>query len=339
MENQIQVGVIGLGRAGEKHALTYERLPFVHLKAVCDIDANRVLEFCKIHNTTGYTDYLELLGNPEIDAVSIVLPDDLHRNVTLDAIRHNKHILLEKPIAAMIEDGREILDAAKGYQKTFMVAHLLRYDPRYTLARDSVLDGDIGDILYITSRRNSTYGSAIKYSAHTDTHIHLMIHDADYINWVMRSRPVKVYAKSREVLLKDSGMRDAIIAIVEYENGAIANLEACWVLPDNSPAKLDDRMEIVGTKGTVYIQPCSSGIQIVSQSSVLYPDAMYWPMVNNRVGGTFLDELTSFIECVSEGKKPVCGAVEAYGALQVVDGIARSLKEGGEVGIPYHGPS
>jgi predicted dehydrogenase len=332
VEHGINVGVIGLGRAGEKHALTYHRLPFVNLAAICDQDENRLSFYCRKLETKGYRDYRELLSDRSIDAVSIVMPDTLHLDATRAAIENDKHILLEKPIASTIEDARKILDLAEGSKRVFMVAHILRFMAAHSLAQQSVAQGEIGEIVHVSARRNSTLAGAEMYSAHhTDTHIHLMVHDIDYINWITGSRATRVYAKARQLLLKKFNMRDTVLATVEYESGALASIEACWILPGNSPSELDDRMEIVGTNGVLYLDGICKGLEIVSKERILRPDTVAWPTVNDVVGGSIFEEITSFINCVSNNKRPLVGAREGFEALTVADAIDRSIREGREI--------
>jgi len=332
MSMGIKIGVIGLGRAGEKHALTYHKLPLVNLAAICDQDEKRLNFYCQKLGTKGYRDYRELLADESIDAVSIVMPDTLHLDVTRAAIEKKKHILVEKPIASTLEDGKKICELAEKSERVFMVAHILRFMAAHSLAYKSISAGEIGDIVHICARRNSTIAGAEMYSSHhTDTHIHLMVHDIDYINWITRSRARKVYAKGRQILLKTLNMRDAVLATVEYENGVVAVIEACWILPANSPFELDDRMEIVGTKGALYLDGICRGLDIVSQNKVTRPDTVAWPEVNGVVGGSIFEELTAFVNCVISNQKPLIGAREALEALVVADAIDRSIKEGREI--------
>lgn len=334
MVTGINVGVIGLGRAGEKHALTYHKLPFVNLVGVCDKDEKRLGFYCEKLGVRGYRDYRDLLADATIEAVSIVMPDTLHLDVTRAAVESRKHILLEKPIASTLEDGKAILELAGRSEKTFMVAHILRFMAAHALARESIAAGEIGDIVHISARRNSTIAGAEMYrSHHTDTHIHLMVHDIDYINWITGSRARKVYAKGRQILLKSFGMRDTILATVEYESGVLAAIEACWILPRNSPIELDDRMEIVGTRGALYLDGICRGLDIASTDRVTRADTVAWPEVNGEVGGSIFEELTAFVNCAMKGKKPLIGAKEAFEALVVADAIDRSIREGREVAL------
>ena len=305
----------------------------VELAAVCDLDARRAREASERFACRAFSDYRELLRDPAVDAVSLVLPDDGHLEASRAAVAAGKHILLEKPLASTLADGRAICALARGYGPTFMVGHTLRFDPRHTMARDSIAAGEIGELIHVACRRNSTIAGAAMYRGHTDTHIHLMIHDADYINWIAGARPRSVFARSREVLLKDWGMRDTIIALVSYDNGLLACIEACWVLPANSPTGLDDKMEIVGTKGALYLDSCDAGLHVVSEGRVEFPDSVHWPEVNGETGGTFYEELSHFVQCVAAGRRPIVGPQEAMVAVEVVDAIERSLRERREVTI------
>ncbi|EUJ52269.1 oxidoreductase, Gfo/Idh/MocA family protein [Listeria fleischmannii FSL S10-1203] len=272
-----------------------------------------------------------MLKNPEIDAVSIVLPDNMHRECVELAVQHNKHILLEKPIAKELEDGKAIYEITKNYDKVFTVGFLLRFDPRFNMVKQRLDNGELGDIIHLYCRRNSPITGPKRYIGASDLSMHVMIHDIDYINWYMNSNPVKVFAKSRSVLLKENGMNDVIYAIVTYENGAIACLEACWVLPENSPTIIDDKLELVGTKGVAYIDSCDQGVKFVSGEGVSYPDSRHWYYVNGEVSGDLAEEVMAFINNVVSGTKSIITPKEALDSLRVVDAIERSIKEGKEV--------
>lgn len=126
-------------------------------------------------------------------------------------------------------------------------------------------------------------------------------------------------------------MDDVIYAIVTYENGAIACLEACWVLPENSPTTIDDKLELVGTKGVAYVDSCDQGIRIVSGQRVAYPDSRHWYYANGEPGGDLSEELMAFINNILNGTKSIITPEDAYLSLVVVDGIERSISEGVEV--------
>jgi UDP-N-acetylglucosamine 3-dehydrogenase len=219
----------------------------------------------------------------------------MHRDCVEVAVKNKKHILLEKPLAKDLVDGNAMYEVLKDYDKVFTVGFLLRFDPRFNMIKQSLDNGTLGDIIHVYCRRNSPIIGPRRYIGASDLSMHVMIHDIDYINWYMQCNPVKVFAKARSVLLKEHQMQDVIYALVTYENGAIACLEACWVLPENSPTIIDDKLELVGTKGVAYVDSCDCGVRIVSNSKIEYPDSRHWPYVNDVPAGDLFEELMAFV--------------------------------------------
>lgn len=333
MENKLRVGVIGVGQMGTYHAEIYQKLPQVELVALCEYNDQRRTEVQDQFGCTVYKEYKDLLENPDIDAVSIVLPDNIHREAVEIAVKNNKHILLEKPLAKELEDGKVIYEITKDYDKVFTVGFLLRYDPRFSMVKQRLDNGELGEIIHLYCRRNSPITGPRRYIGASDLSMHVMIHDIDYINWYMGCEPVSVFAKNRSVLLKEQGMNDVIYAIVTYENGAIACLEACWVLPENSPTIIDDKLELVGTKGVAYIDSCDYGVRFVSNSGISYPDTRHWYYTNGEVSGDLAEEIMAFVNDAMNNRKSIITPKEAYDSLRVVDAIERSIKEGKEVSL------
>ena len=331
MREAVKAGVIGVGQMGTYHAQIYQKLPQAELVAICEYDDERRAAAEKEFNCRGYKDYKELLENPDIEAVSIVLPDNMHREAVEMAVKNHKHILLEKPLAKELEDGKAMYELTKDYDKVFSVGFLLRYDPRFAMIKQALDDGELGDIIHIYCRRNSPIVGPRRYIGASDLSMHVMIHDIDYINWYMGCDPVKVFAKNRSVLLKENGMNDVIYAIVTYANGAIACIEACWVLPEASPTIIDDKVELVGTKGVAYVDSCDNGVRFVTDKKVLYPDTRHWYYVNGELCGDLAEEVMAFINNVASGTKSIITPKEAYDSLRVVDGIERSIAEEREV--------
>lgn len=331
MKEAVKVGVIGIGQMGTYHAQVYQKLPQAELAAICEYDDEKRAAAEKEFNCKGYKDYKELLEDPEIEAVSIVLPDNMHREAVEIAVKNNKHILLEKPLAKELEDGKVMYELTKDYDKVFSVGFLLRYDPRFAMIKQRLDEGELGDIIHIYCRRNSPIIGPRRYVGASDLSMHVMIHDIDYINWYMGCEPVKVFAKSRSVLLKENGMNDVIYAIVTYENGAIACMEACWVLPETSPTIIDDKLELIGTKGVAYVDSCDNGVRFVTDKKVQYPDTRHWYYVNGELCGDLAEEIMAFINNVASGTKSIITPKEAYDSLRVVDAIERSIAEEREV--------
>lgn len=333
MEKSLKVAVIGLGQMGAIHARIYQKLPLVELAAICEYNDERRAEAAAEFGCRTYKDFRELLQEPSIDAVSIVLPDNMHRECVECAVANKKHILLEKPLAKELPDGQAIYEITRNYDKVFSVGFLLRYDPRFSMIKKSLDEGELGNIIHLYCRRNSPIIGPRRYIGASDLSMHVMIHDIDYINWYMGCEPVKVFAKGRSVLLKEAGMKDVIYALVTYANGAIACLEACWVLPENSPTIIDDKLELVGTKGVAYVDSCDQGVRLVTDNKVTYPDSRHWYYVNGVPAGDLSEEIMAFVNNILNGTKSIITPKEALDSLRVVDAIERSMKTGLEAEV------
>lgn len=326
----IQVGVIGMGTMGYSHAKIYHKMPFVKVAAVCDTNSEILRRAREEFNAETYTDYREMLKNPEIEAVSICMPDNLHVEAVLEAVKCKKHILLEKPIADTIENGCRIYEAVKNSNKVFTVGYNLRYDARYSRVRENVLNGSIGDIVHISSRRNSGIGGPLRFIGHTDLSMHVMVHDINVINWFMKCNPQKVFAKKRDLVLKKYNMTDTILAIITYEDGTIVSMEACWIMNKNWPYAVDDYLEVVGTKGVLYTDGCGEGFKMSTESVNSYPDTRYRPILNGCYAGALGEELQGFLNAVIHNTEPMVTAEEAMIDLRVVEAINRSISSGCE---------
>ena len=327
----INIGVIGLGRMGQVHAHGFHKMPLVNLKAVADVNPGLLAETSEKFGAKGYADYNEILEDPSINAVSICLPDNMHKDCILRATQAGKHVLCEKPLVNNLADALEIEKKLRGYDKVFMVAYCLRYDLQRAALRERLLAGDFGEVIHIYSRRNSPIVGPRHYAGYSDLADHVMIHDIDYINWLLRSKPRKVYAKSRSVLLKDKNMTDAIFALLTYPSGELVCLESCWVLPELTPMALDDRLELIGTKGSAYLECSEAAVMFVSNRDAEKPVRHGGDFKAAEAAGMVYEELNEFVRCVIAGKTSEVTIREAVEDIEVVEAICLSAKEGREI--------
>src|SRR4051794_39617519 len=145
---KVRYGVIGLGWFGEKHCEALAGLPNVELTALCTRTEARLKEVAQrfgVRHT--YTNYLDLLANVEVDAVSVVTMWDQHAAPTLAALAAGKHVFLEKPMASTLEDCDAIVAAARDARGSFMVGHICRFNPRYAAAKAAIAEGRVGKII------------------------------------------------------------------------------------------------------------------------------------------------------------------------------------------------
>ena len=301
---QIRCGVIGLGWFGEHHVDALQQLPLVDVQAVCTRTESRLKEIKDTYRVPrAYTDYRALLADKDIDMVTIVTHIKEHLQPTVDALAAGKHVFLEKPMADSVEDCDRIIAAAAKAGTCFMVGHICRFDTVYALAKEEIDAGNLGSIISMHARRNLAKWITPSHLKKISALFGDGVHDLDLMLWYSGAKPKTVYAQSlntRPELPND----DLGWAMFRLDSGAIAVIENIWCLPENAPYAIDARMEIVGTKGAIYIDNSGVGYTVLKKEGVSYPQSTYWPKIHGQRRGFLKEELDYFTRCISTGQKP-----------------------------------
>ena len=170
MERKLKAAVIGLGCISGGHIASYLDNPLTELSAICDID-EKWLAFMKrkLGVEKAYTDYRELLADPELDLVSVCLPNLLHAPVTIAALEAGKHVLCEKPMAESAEMGRRMRDAELRSGKKLMISHNQRFGEDVQILKSLYDSGAFGDVYHVrTSWRRPLGMLPIPYNTRED---------------------------------------------------------------------------------------------------------------------------------------------------------------------------
>jgi UDP-N-acetylglucosamine 3-dehydrogenase len=303
MSKTLRWGIIGLGWFGEIHAETLSTMPGVELAALCTRRRERLGAVAdRLGVARRYTNYHELLADPEIDVVSITTHVHQHRDIAIDALGSGKHVLLEKPMAPTAADCDRILDAAGRARGFFMVGHVCRFDPRVLLAKQAIDEGRIGKIISMHARRNLSKRIGRTVLDDISALMGDGIHDGDLMLWFSGAKPLSVYAQ--EVHPGNNKYADGGWAIARLEGGAVAVIEAIWHLPESTRFQIDARMEVIGTDGALYIDCGEAGLEIQDGTGNHMPDTVYWPSLCGQRMGALRAEFRYFAGCASAGRRP-----------------------------------
>ncbi|HEX5689136.1 MAG TPA: Gfo/Idh/MocA family oxidoreductase, partial [Roseiflexaceae bacterium] len=155
----LRVGVIGAGWPGERHAEGYQALGTAKVVAVSDLDANRRAAFAALYGVPRtYADYNDLLADPEVEAVSIALPNFLHAPVAIAALTAGKHVLCEKPPAVTLAEAHAMAEAAKHHGRLLVYALQRRFNPASEMLRERLAEGTLGEIYHARAVWTRTWG-------------------------------------------------------------------------------------------------------------------------------------------------------------------------------------
>jgi predicted dehydrogenase len=324
--NRLRVGVIGLGYFGERHSRVYHSLGQVHLVAVCDRDAPRAAKLAGELGAEAYGDFRQLLARPDIDAVSICMPDREHTEAAVAAAAAKKAILLEKPLAHDAMHARTIVDAVEANGVRFMVGHILRFDPRYVQVYEASRPERLGKPLHVKAKRNSIRANAKRVGGNASILFYMGVHDVDAMQWVARSRISRVYAQKIEEL--GHGNEDALYAVVNFENGAIGCIDYSWAWPNGLMNGFKSSLEIVGTRAGAFLDCADQGYYEVYDDRTVGGDTHLWPEINGRIVGDLGDEIAHFVAAVESGRPFVQHYREAFDNIPVLDALRESARTG-----------
>jgi UDP-N-acetylglucosamine 3-dehydrogenase len=301
--SKIKYAVIGLGWFGEKHCEALAGFPNLELFALCTRRPERLHDLARRFDVKHtYTDFQKLLANPDIDAVSVVTMWDQHTAPALAALAAGKHVFLEKPMASTVADCDAILHAAKISRGSFMVGHICRFNPRYAAAKDAIAAGKIGQIVSMYARRNIPAWVTNDLLDKIGPIVGDGVHDTDLMLWYSGARVARVYAQA--VSVRKRKYPDLGWTMYTLDSGAVGVLENVWCLPDKTAFQIDERMEIIGTKGSIHIHETHPNFSICDQDGWHSPDTTYWPELHGVRAGALRAELAYFVECIQKGERP-----------------------------------
>jgi predicted dehydrogenase len=313
----VKVGVIGLGNFGELEVNTFRGIVGVEVVAVNSRRIERAKEVARKYNVRKYyTDFKRLIDDEEIEAVCVATGDDEHLEPTIYAAEKGKHVLVEKPIAANLKDADMMISKAKSAGIILMVGHILRFDARYAKLKEMIEEGRLGNIISIYARRNAKISIARKRLRRVPPVVGAGIHDIDIALWITEKEVKGIYAQCADTL----GLKfpNIMWTVLRLGDNCIATFENCYALPDNSPIGIDARMEIIGDKGTSYIDTYDQGFSVCTEESFNFLDVGYWPEYHGYVKGALKEELEYFVNCVRKGEEPkIVTPEDARRALEI----------------------
>jgi UDP-N-acetylglucosamine 3-dehydrogenase len=296
----LRVGVVGVGVMGSNHARVLAGLSGIELAGVVDPDpaqrelVNTVLGCPALTN-------LEALLKLDVDAVTIAAPTHLHHEIALTCISRGIHVLVEKPIASTVEEGREILAAARRAGVTLMVGHVERFNPAVQAIKDAIRGEDI---LSIAITRVGPFPPRM---SNVGVVIDLAVHDIDLIRWFTDSDIVEVQPQLSSAVAERED-----IALLQFRtaSGVLAHINTNWLTPFKA------RNVTVATRGK-YIQGDLLTRQ-VTECFGFQPDGSY-SMRHLSVGHDepLRAELIAFLEAVRSGERPAVTGEEGVASLEI----------------------
>lgn len=296
----LRIGVAGVGVMGSNHARVLADLAGVKLVGVADPD-RRQAQLVGRAIGCPVVDDLDALMEMGVDAVSIAAPTHLHHDLSLAAIRRGIHVMVEKPIASSVAEGRSIVAAAKSKGVVLMVGHVERFNPAVQSVKDA-LRGE--EILSIGITRVGPFPPRM---SNVGVVIDLGVHDIDLIRWFTDSEIAEV-----QPLLASAHAQQEDIALLQFrtKSGVLAQITTNWLTPFKA------RTVHVATRQKYVAADLLT--RQVTECFGFQPDGSY-SMRHLSVGHAepLRAELVAFVRSVQTGKLPEVSGEEGVASLEV----------------------
>jgi len=335
-KQSVNVGIVGLGRFGKLHARILTTLAGVNVVAATDPSPEAQAWAREVGIDTVYDTFAEILKHPDLDALFLISPEDLHAEQAMPALDLGIPIFMEKPLSTTIEGAQAIVQKANAAGISMQIGFVLRFDAQSATVKQAIDNPDFGRVVLFHAKRNCSADWFPSYGERAHVAFETMIHDIDLMLWFTGSRAKSVYAIQQHV----AGLAnpDALMAQIQLENGVLVQLETSWLIPASAPRNvmagdwvgtIDAAFEVIGSKSTATYRLLESGVAITSSQPVYCPDLGMWPEIYGQVGGALRAEDAHFIECVRTGvPSEIASLADALHGLEIANAIRESANSG-----------
>jgi predicted dehydrogenase len=296
----LRIGVIGAGIMGSNHARVLADLPEATLVGIVDPLAEHRKRAVDMVGCRAYATLDELIAEG-VDAVTIAAPTHLHHEIALTCIARDIHVLVEKPIASSVEEGNDIVAAAKRAGVTLMVGHVERFNPAVAAIKQAI-SGE--DILSIGITRVGPFPPRM---SNVGVVIDLAVHDIDLIRWFTESDIIDVQPQLSSAVAERED-----IALLQFRtaSGVLAHINTNWLTPFKA------RNVTVATRGKYVMGDLLT--RQVTECFGFKPDGSY-SMRHLPVGydEPLRSELIAFLRAVRGGAAPAVTGDEGVASLEI----------------------
>jgi predicted dehydrogenase len=349
--NKLRIGVIGAGSISDLHFASYTKSEDAVIVAVCDLNRERAAAKAEKYEIAHiYTDYNELLSNPEIDAVSICTWNNTHAEISIAALHAGKHVLVEKPLCKSVEEAVRMQNAVRETGKILQVGFVRRYDTNAQLVKHFIDNGQLGEIYYAKASCLRRLGNPGGWFSDVERSgggplIDIGVHVIDVCWYLMgKPKPVAVsgntynklgnrknvknlsFYKAADYDAEHNTVEDLANVLIRFENGASLMVDVSFTLH----AKKDEiAVKLYGDKGGVELEP-----EIVFVTEILDTITNVTPQINNKsidINSAFQNEINHFVSCCQTGQTPISPVEDGLEMMKILCGIYESAAKGQEI--------
>jgi predicted dehydrogenase len=322
------LAICGVGKIGEVHLDNLASVRGCRITGIYDVDAERLARVSVRTGIRAYAELESLLGDDSVDAVVVATPSGSHGSVACQAMLAGKHVFIEKPLAATIEDCELIIETARRTGRIAQVGFCERFNANYLEAKRAVVSGKVGTVRAIHTSRFAPY--AMGDPAWPLGVLDTSVHNLDLILWLMDREPKSVLARGARVY-SDSDVFHSATILLSFSDGAMAAEHIAWIQDEGHPLNqcARARMTVHGSKGAFFIDLSERPSGLLSQGEYREIDTVI--LGGPEYAGCLKLQFEYFLRSLEEGVPVLASLEDALRTERVVVAAKAALENGREV--------
>jgi predicted dehydrogenase len=341
-----RIGIIGAGFVANLHAEAIGHVPDAEVVAVASSRLDRAEAFAGERGIAhAFGDYRELLRLPDVDAITIACPNDLHAQVCIDAAAAGKHVICEKPLALNLDECDAMIEACRKAGVLLLYAEELLFAPKYVRAKTLVDEGALGRVYYVRQLE-------CHYGPHSDWFwdvrrsgggvlMDMGCHSIAFARWIYDNAPIESVAAELGTFVHGDRTQgeDHAIVTLRFAGDRLAVAENSWARAGG----VDDRGEIYGSAGLT-VADLLRGSSLTTYSSTGYGYAVEkaettqgwtFTMFEETWNYGFPQEMAHFIACIEGREQPRSTGEDGRAVLEAIIAAYASAGHGRRIALPY----
>jgi len=320
----VRIGLVGVANHGVTILSAIRDSGTLALASCFDINTAAMQAVARQHGARPAASYEDLLNDPALDAVALVTPNHLHLEQIRLATRAGKHVFVEKPIANLVSEGKEIVRLAAVARRVLFVGHNTRRRQVYRRAAQLISAGTIGTVAAVEGNLSRPAGilpGLPPWKADPNTcpllpMMQLGIHLVDTVEYLLG--PVEEVSCIAANIAMPGAVYDTTAALLKLASGVPFSLTSYYVTPDAF------FLRIYGTQGLLHCTPTHLHIELLDGGSVAEVRDEDFPQEGLQ---SYVLQMREFAECISTGRTPETDGAGALRALAAIEAMTRSVEE------------
>lgn len=327
---KVRFAVVGCGGISSSHFIGIERAPEAELAAVCDADGARAEEYGAQYGVRAYSDYRQLLEDPDIEVVCLCTPSGLHAEQTIQAAEAGKHVVSEKPLAIRLQDAERMIEACDKSGVKLTTIFPRRMSPSSRFVKKLLEDGQLGKLSlcsgYVKFYRDQAYYDSAGWRGTWamdggGAMMNQGIHTVDLLQWF--AGPVRSLHGYASNVLRDIEVEDTAVVSLQFQSGALGSIEATTT----AYKQPDHRVVLHGDKGTVVLTGDTITTLDLVGESISIPEFEPFQVVPDG----HATQLRDMALAVLHDRQPAVTGRDAKHSLEIILGTYESQRSHREI--------